>query len=79
MRNLFRPLALTAALILTSLTLPASASTLGSCSVRCIGALGAGYTVGATKEDCCSGNYPNACPAGSTPATTSWNGLRCGR
>jgi hypothetical protein len=77
MRNLSRILALNAALILTALTLPASASTLGSCFVRCMGALGSSYTVSATKEDCCSGNYANHCPAGSTPVTGSWNGLRC--
>ena len=34
MRNLYRVLALNAALILTALTIPASASTLGNCSVR---------------------------------------------
>jgi len=77
MRNLSRILALNAALILTALTIPASASTLGSCSVRCVNPLAPGYTFSATKADCCSGNYANHCPAGSTPITTSWNGLRC--
>jgi hypothetical protein len=78
MRNLSRVFALNAALILTGLTIPASAATYGRCLVRCSG-LGpaASYTFSATQGDCCSGNYPNRCPAGSTPITVSWNSMRC--
>jgi hypothetical protein len=79
MRNLSRTIALTAALTLTALAGLVSAAPLGSCRVRC---LGSGfppvtYTFSATQSDCCSGNYPNHCPAGSTPATLSWNSTRC--
>jgi len=77
MRNLTRFLALTAAVTVTALTLPASAATLGTCSVRCVNPLAPGYSFSATQADCCSGNYANHCPAPSTPVTTSWNGLRC--
>jgi hypothetical protein len=79
MRNLSRSLALAAALILTGLTVQASAAPLGSCFVRCFGSgfPPASYTVSATKADCCSGNVPNYCPAGSTPGAVSWNSTRC--
>jgi hypothetical protein len=77
MRNLSRTLALSAALVLTALTIPAVASPLGNCAVRCVNPIAPGYTTSTTKADCCSGNYTNHCPAGSTPVTTSWNGQRC--
>jgi len=79
MRNLSRALALAAALILTGLTAQASAAPLGSCFVRCFGAgfPPPSYTVSATQADCCSGNIPNHCPAGSTPVPSSWNSSRC--
>lgn len=78
MRNLSRTLALTAALLLTGLTTTVSAQTLGSCHVRCLGAFPIqSYTISTTKADCCSGNYANHCPAGTTPVTGSWNGMRC--
>lgn len=78
MRNLSRVLGLSAALILTGLTIPASASSLGTCLVRCAGAPpGSSYTITTTRADCCSGNFPNSCPAGSTPYGASWNGSRC--
>jgi hypothetical protein len=78
MRNLFRILALNAALVLAALTIPVSAASLGRCQVRCEGLGPTGsYTFSATQGDCCSGNYPNHCPAGSTPITVSWNNLRC--
>lgn len=78
MRNLSRILALNAVLILAGLTIPVSAASYGRCQVRCEG-LGpaASYTFSATEGDCCSGNYPNRCPAGSDPITVSWNYLRC--
>jgi hypothetical protein len=79
MRNLYRTLALAAALTLTGLTVQAS-TPLGPCSVRCVGGTGfppPTYTVGTTKEDCCSGNYSNLCPVGTTPVTISWNYMRC--
>lgn len=79
MQNLTRVLSLTAALVLAALTIPASAQTTGSCSVRCQGSgiPPVTYTVSATKADCCSGNVPNNCPAGSTPVVVSWNSTRC--
>lgn len=77
MRYLARILALNAALILTGLTVQASASSFGECRVRCSGAGLTTYTVYTTQADCCSGNYPNHCPAGSTPVTLSWNSMRC--
>lgn len=78
MRNLSRALALAAALVLTVLTVQASAATWGNCFVRCYGALGSSYTVTATYADCCSGNIPNYCPPGSDAVPGSWNGARCG-
>jgi hypothetical protein len=77
MKNLSRVLGLSTALILTGLTIPASASTLGNCFVRCAGAPGSNYSITTTRADCCSGNVPNFCPAGSTPYGASWNSLRC--
>lgn len=80
MRSLSRSLALTAALILTGLTLPGAATTqtLGTCHVRCTGSWPfTTYQITTTKADCCSGNYSNHCPAGSTPVTQSWNSMRC--
>lgn len=79
MRNLSRAFALTAALSLTALAGLASAASTGTCRVRC---LGSGvppvtYNITTTQSDCCSGNYTNHCPAGSTPATLSWNSTRC--
>ena len=76
MRNLSRIFALSAALILTGLTIPAFASTQGTCLVRC--GPGSGYYyVTTTSVDCCSENFPDYCPAGSTPYGASWNGSRC--
>ena len=77
MRNLSRALVLVASLILTGLTVQASAASLGNCFVRCYGALSSSYTIAATQADCCSGNVPNHCPAGSTPVASDWNHMRC--
>jgi hypothetical protein len=79
MRKLSRILALNAALILAGQAIPVLATPFGTCLVRCEGLGPTGsYTVTTTREDCCSGNYPNRCPEGSNPITVGWNNIRCG-
>jgi len=79
MRNLSRALALTTALVLATLALPASAETLRECFIRCSGTPLVTYTVLTTWGGCCSPNpdFPNNCPAGSEPIPISWNKMRC--
>ena len=78
MRKLTRSIALAAALTLTALTVPTAVSSqsFGNCFVWCFGSA-VTYTTSTTKSDCCSGNFTNHCPAGSTPVARSWNNLRC--
>jgi hypothetical protein len=77
MRNLSRILALNAALILAGLTIPVSATSMGTCLVKCVDPRAGTYTDVTTAGDCCSGNITNHCPSGSTPVPISWNYIHC--